>query len=586
MRIILNLIDMISERLSRYAKFFKLQRRDLERKYEMYANTSLSSLFTDGRAFYGTVDGISEQGHLILNFETQFTPRLKVPMVLCVLKQQSYSDYGAEISKWNCSSIKFRENLNAHTSFSDTLPIYFLNNKKTIGCGQVRYELVDAIKSALEQHKVLKFVMLETLPPTELLKNLTDYITLHPDDPNLDLRPYRTYDQWQPQELTKEDDIASQVLKSLEVDDRCILQGPPGTGKSFTLGEIINRITLEGKKVCVTTQSNASLTSLVSQDTIKPVIERGGKIFKTVLTAEELKKHSFLLPAEKGLTIPDGALLCSTYYTLSRIINEVKEPIYDLIVIEEASQAFMTAISAFSRLGKKCLIVGDPMQLPPVVEINNDSEYRDIDVETQANGMMTYVRALDIPSFRITTSYRLTAKSASQTKYFYGGNLTSVKEKMLDFEPPFELIKFFPKAGGTILYQTSGCLGANYSNEALELIRKIVEFFCKCHPKKRLAILSPFVLATKKLQEEFFNESRQIDILIETINRIQGETVDYTIYYIPARNNNFAYSENLFNVATSRSRSTTLIISDMPFEFTKIYSNKVLKFISECDFVK
>lgn len=32
--------------------------------------------------------------------------------------------------------------------------------------------------------------------------------------------------------------------------------------------------------------------------------------------------------------------------------------------IEEASQAYLAAIAAFSKLGTHCLIVGDPMQLP------------------------------------------------------------------------------------------------------------------------------------------------------------------------------------------------------------------------------
>ena len=81
------------------------------------------------------------------------------------------------------------------------------------------------------------------------------------------------------------------------------------------------------------------------------------------------------------LLIAKGCLLCSTYYSLSRIINKVDNPIYDLIVIEEASQAFLTAIAAFMRLGKKCLIVGDPMQLPPIVEINNAADYQGIDVD-------------------------------------------------------------------------------------------------------------------------------------------------------------------------------------------------------------
>ena len=574
---------MVSDKLRQYTKFFKLQRLEQEKKYEQYAMTSLSSLFSEGRAFYGNVSGVTEQGHIVLNFTSPFTPRLKVPMVMCILKSQGIQEYGSDISGWSCNSLKFRENIATHTSFSDVCPLYFLTNNKTIGCGQVCFELIEAVKGAIQQGRVLYFVMLESLPPTELLKNLTDYITRHPDDPYLLLEHVRTYDQWQPKVLDNNADAGSEIIETLKTEDVCILQGPPGTGKSFTLGAIISKYTEQGRTVCVTTQSNASLISLISQDTLKPHIERGGPICKTVLTSEELNRHPFLINAEKGLRVQEGGLLCTTYYSLSRIINETDSPIYDLIIIEEASQAFLTAISAFMKLGQKCIIVGDPMQLPPVVEIMNETDYQGIDIDTQSNGMMTIVRSLNVPSFRITSSYRLTPKAASQTKVFYGGNLNSMKPEFTIYDAPNNLSKFFPDEGGTIIFNTNGSANANCSEDALNLIEEIVDMFVERYPKQRLAILSPFVSATKKLQERFYVQSKKLDILIETINRIQGETVDYCIYYIPQRNFDFAFSDNLFNVATSRSKSTTLIITDIPIDLINIRSNKVYEFISKCE---
>lgn len=568
-------------RLESYEKFFKLQRRDQEKKYEQYANTPLTCLFSEGRAFYGNVVGTTEYGQIILHFDTKITPRLKVPMVFCLIKKNAYETFGTEVSKWNCTSLRYRENYTTHTSFSDITPIYFLKEKRAIGCGNVSLEMVRTIRTALDQHINMKFVMLETLPPTELLMNLSDYISQHPNDNYLDLRPKRVYDEWKPIELTNKDDITRIVYDSLEREDICVIQGPPGTGKSYTLGAIVSAFTAENKKVCVTTQSNASLISLISQDTIKPLIGRG-VISKTVLTADEKKKHPFLIPADKNLLVSEGGLLCSTYYSLSRIINRIDKPIYDLIVIEEASQAYLTAISAFMKLGKKCLIVGDPMQLPPVVEIINETDYIDIDVDTQANGMMTFICSLDLPSFRITTSHRLTSKSTEQTKFFYGGHLSSVQKKKTLYNVPADMAPFFPEEGGTIIYATDGSSGANCSNGALKIIHKIVSVFNGYYPKRRLAILSPYVLTTKILQKEFCYDDQKLDLLVDTINRIQGETVDYTIYYIPLRNHDFAFSDNLFNVATSRSKSTTLLITDMPIECIPIKSVKVRQFLSKC----
>lgn len=567
--------------LQQYETFFRLQRRDQEKKYEQYANTSLNSLFAESRAYYGSIVGTTEHGQMILHFDTKVTPRLKVPMVVCLIKKKAYQIYGDDIASWKCTSLKFRENHDVCSDFSDILPVYYLSDAKTIGCGQIRTEMLQVVKEAMQQHINLKFVMLEALPPTELLMNLADYIKIHPSDKNLVLQRKISYDDWKPIELKSTDDVPEKVIKSLNEHNVCVLQGPPGTGKSYTIGSIISKITDEKKSVCVTTQSNLSLISLISQETIKPLI-KNSTISKTVLSAEEQKKYPFLIPADKNLLVAEGSLLCSTYYSLSRIINKVDSPIYDLIVIEEASQAFLTAIAAFSKLGKKCLIVGDPMQLPPVVDIFNSADYIDIDVSTQSNGMLTYICSTDVPSYRMTTSYRLTPASANQSKYFYGGHLTSVQKQKLLFNVPSSIKPFFPDDGGTIIYTTKGCSGGNCSDDALKIIRKIVNVFKGYYPKRRLAILSPFVLTTKALQKEFCNDDQKLDLLVDTINRIQGETVDYTIYYIPIRNYSFAFSDNLFNVATSRSRSTTLLITDMPLDIIHVPFNKVRQFLMEC----
>lgn len=569
------------DRLEQYEKFFRLQRKDQEKKYEQYAKTSMNELFANGRAYYGTIVGATEHGQLVLHFETRTTPRLKVPMVICVLKKKAYQKFGDAISAWSCSSLYFREVIDAHTDFSDTIPLYYTKESKTIGCGRIHTEMYCVVRAALEQHRNLKFVMLETLPPTELLMNLADYIKMHPSDNNLLLKQTISYDDWTPTELKSTDNVPEKVVDALSEADVCVLQGPPGTGKSYALGAIISKMTAEKKSVCVTTQSNASLISLISKKTMQPVIDNG-IISKTVLSAEEKNKYPFLIPADRDLLIAKGNLLCSTYYSLSRLINKVDGPIYDLIVIEEASQAFLTAIAAFMKLGRKCLIVGDPMQLPPVVEINNAKAYDGIDIDTQANGMMTYVCAKNVPSYRMTTSFRLTAASANQSKFFYGGNFTSVQKKKTLFNVPSQMRPFFPEEGGTIIYTTKGGSGATCSKDAIEVMRKIVDVFNWYYPKRKLAILSPFVLTTKAIQEEFCNDRQKLDILVDTVNRIQGETVDYTIYYVPLRNNDFAFSENLFNVATSRSKSTTLLITDIPVDLIPIKSKKVKNFLLEC----
>ena len=116
----------------------------------------------------------------------------------------------------------------------------------------------------------------------------------------------------------------------------------------------------------------------------------------------------------------------------------------------------------------------------------------------------------------------------------------------------------------------------------MNIVSQVVDEFTKNYPKRSLAIISPFNDTVKQLQKTFLTETSLQDFTIETIDRIQGMTVDYAILYIPGRNPGFALDERRFNVATSRSRSTTLIISDIPLTNMHSLSSKVDAFIKKC----
>lgn len=310
-----------------------------------------------------------------------------------------------------------------------------------------------------------------------------------------------------------------------------------------------------------------------------------GKIYKTNLSIDEKKQILGVKTAPSDLNVPAGELLCATNYVLSSVFSEKKMtlnglPSYDLIVVEEASQAFLTAIAAFKQLGKKCLIVGDPMQLPPIVKLNNPM-YNAWNVNTQVEGLKTFALGTDIKAYRIITTFRLTEKSASLTKIFYGNRFVSVKKKYEDFSAAG--LPYFPNEGGAIYCCTNDLKDSLYSESADALIHMVVETMERHFPNMSLAIMTPFRDTVKELQKQFSNSDYELDITIETIDRIQGMTVDYAVLYIPGRNPGFALEERRFNVATSRSLSTTLIISDMPLGQFHTIPPRVIQYVGLCE---
>lgn len=167
---------------------------------------------------------------------------------------------------------------------------------------------------------------------------------------------------------------------------------------------------------------------------------------------------------------------------------------------------------------------------------------------------------------------------------FYGNRFLSVKKEYQDFSSIKNAL--FPNEGGVLFCCTNDAKNGLYSETADRLIRIVVESLGNNYPERSLAIMTPFRETVKELQKCYSTSDVELDLTIETIDRIQGMTVDYSILYIPGRNPGFALEERRFNVATSRSRSTTLIISDIALQdFHAIPPPRVIKFVEMCDTV-
>lgn len=219
------------------------------------------------------------------------------------------------------------------------------------------------------------------------------------------------------------------------------------------------------------------------------------------------------------------------------------------------------------------------MQLPPVVSNSKSSDYKKWNISNQADGLSSFALGSDVKSYRITTTFRLTKESALFTGIFYNNSLVSVQPKPITF--PLLDKNLFPKEGGVRYLVCSGNTDGIGSKKALKQIEVIINLLEDNYPKTSVAIISPFKDTVRKLQSMLYDDKRKLDLTIETIDRVQGITVDYSILFFPYRNVGFAVEEHRFNVAYSRSRSTTLIINDYELLDINTITGKVRNFISK-----
>lgn len=581
------------KKILNYKSFFGDQIKEAIDDQQKINRSEMRQLFKTDELSLAYVDRIQyETGMVILKFPRRMAPRLKVQKAITVIKKGARQELGEHVTEWKCLWGDFCKNPDYHSSGSDITPLYYVPGKNDgydcVACSGISTKLYDLFVKTTSEGKSLSVLIYNPFPPVDYYKNLSRYMDVFSDNEELGMEPKIAYEDWQPEELAFDENhpsgISEKILQTLSVEDCCVLQGPPGTGKSYTIATIIAAYLNEGKNVCVTTMANKGLVELIKQKPLKEFVS-AGKISKTNLSIDERKQISGVKNATPDLIVPNGELLCATNYVLSSVFSEKKMalyglPKYDLVVIEEASQAFLTAIAAFKQLGDKCLIVGDPMQLPPIVKLNNPL-YNTWNVNTQVEGLKTFALGSTIKSYRIVTTFRLTEKSAALTKVFYGNRFVSVKNDYLDFSSAG--VSLFPNEGGVLYHCTDDLKNGFYSDKADCLIRLVVDTMETHFPQRNLAIITPFRDTVKELQKRFSIADIDLDITIETIDRIQGMTVDYAILYIPGRNPGFALEERRFNVATSRSLSTTLIISDMPLGQLHSVPPCVIRFINLCD---
>lgn len=583
----------MEKRLINYQRFFEDQIREHDNKYKDVALAPIGQSVQDNKSFFGTIVGTDDKtGSIILRVRKGHAPRLKILMDMCVLRLAAFEELGQNIASWRISLQAFHNTKAYHTPFIEVKPLRYVKKNDPsydfIRCEGCTLDLYMNIESALKSGRTPWFILVDKLPPTQYLDNLIKYIERFPDDPDLLIEPKITYPQWEPEELTNKDDIPTKIIESLNKDGICIIQGPPGTGKSFTIAEIAKRYLDKGKIVCATSMSNKGLTELIEKSPLNNARSEG-RIYKTLLSAEESKRIPGTKMANRELSVGPGELLCSTYYKLSSKFtviapNSDDAPIYDLVIIEEASQAYLTAIAAFRKLGVHCLIVGDPMQLPPIVLEEDKNDYKAWNVPTQANGLMTYALGSKVKCFRITTSYRLAPASTALTKVFYNGSLSSVLDKPISFGKVSHNL-YFPEGGGTIIQYLKGARDIICSDAALSVMHTVVADIIQNYPDRKIAIVSPFIKTVEKLQGEFYYDHQEADITVDTVDRVQGMTVSYTIVYYPNRKIDFELNENRFNVATSRSESTTLILADMPLIGYPSTAATVHEYLSQCPYI-
>tara|TARA_B100000963_G_scaffold110022_1_gene95774 strand:- start:6879 stop:8642 length:1764 start_codon:yes stop_codon:yes gene_type:complete len=556
------------------------------KKWNSYLNKPMKILVQEKKMFVGKIWGLQkEQGNVILRFKKGEVPRIKQHYFLG-LPTDKVSD---DILEWNFSYEKFRNSQEPRYYKGIKAEVFTLNFWKTEGSWS--YIIINGVDLETFQ-KIDEFylkknikhtvIIAEKDPPVKYLENLKEYISENPNDKinNLSFEPNEK--MWSPKLIDNEKDVSNEFYNLILKNKLTIIQGPPGTGKSYLASKICHLFSNRNFSICVTSLTNKALTEIADKEGFRELL-LDNKVFKTNLSSDESKLIPKLQAAEDLSPSKDEVLL-STYYKLSslykKLIKENKR--FDLLIIEEASQAFLATIAMFSSISNHVLIIGDHKQLTPIIINENEVKKIDHNIESIINGLQTCAFNNSNISYRLTKTRRLSNSASKLTSIYYNNDLYSISKKVDNSLLQSKYFNLFNSEGGvSIVKLPSSRIGFSLDNLyslfcmiALDLIRK---------ENVNIALLSPYKFVERKIYSEFSTKTSNFkNIIISTIHKIQGLTTDYTIFFLPLENPSFDVNDNLFNVGTSRSKKGTLIVTYNHILELNIISCETSLFLKKC----
>ncbi len=555
-------------------KFYEEEIKKILSDYKAYLDSKCIDLVNKNELYVGSFEYIDEvRNQVVFSFPKDKLPKTKIPLTATKPKSldviiSNFYDFSYSLYRKNYVS-----------TFSECYGVYYHEQDVNFNIGFNNFDL-EFLNSLSKGDKIVFGI---SDPPLKYYFNLIQITKNQVKSAKAEEILNGTYNlnDFKPVHVDDSLDLIANYNTDFKNNDTIIIQGPPGTGKTFFISRLLEVIIKDNKTVLVATLANRSLIELAKKyfelDTENKVV-----VYKSNLTLEESKEVKLIKPMPKDFHTAAGSILLTTFYKMSSIaIDNIRSPIYDYIILEEASQCFLGTIAAAKLLGKNVILVGDPIQLPPVVNQDNPGNISP-NIDLMLESFTYYASSINCPKFRLTTTYRFSDNACYQTNTFYENSLKSKSNIQKGNEIFSRIPNIYSNIGGCSLYYYD----STKFNSIYQLLLSQINLLLQINPKFEIAILSSTKKGVKLLRDNLLHKliDKQNQILINTVDSVQGLTIDFCFYFAysdgsPA----FSFKLNRFNVATSRARFCTLILLDEVYKVVQPYKGLVADFISKCD---
>jgi ATP-dependent RNA/DNA helicase IGHMBP2 len=418
--------------------------------------------------------------------------------------------------------------------------------------------------------------------------------------------------------LSNLNEVQDQAIKiAANAQYLSIIHGPPGTGKTTTIVELIRTINKEVNKILVCAPSNTAVDILADRVNerqinvvrlgnitrvndknleitlesllrnhpewvhIKKVkleadeFERMASKFKRSFGEEERRERYHLQKNSRELRkwarelenrlidkiIDEAKVICTTLIGSNNA--ELKNIVFDLVIIDEASQALEPECWTAILKAKKVILVGDHLQLPPTVKSNDAKK---LGLETT---FLDRFIGLSFHTSMLKEQYRMNKHIMAWPNQMFYSNLLVANEKVNSWHighlPPITFID----TAGTGFEEKLHNESQSYFNEGeYFVIAEHLHKYKEVLLGNEIGILSPYAEQVRYIRNQLREDSliSGLSIEVNSIDGFQGAEKD-AIYLSLTRSNEkgnigFLADERRINVAITRAKKAVIVIGD------------------------
>lgn len=416
------------------------------------------------------------------------------------------------------------------------------------------------------------------------------------------------------------------VKKALAMDNLLTIQGPPGAGKTTTITEIIKQVKKRSplSKILITSQSHVAVDNVIKKlanegfkhdlarvrhtdktenmmkkydiDVIyKEIINKSSSNIKKVLDSynclndNQEYDNAFVSQNRDGFML-SKSIIGVTINSINSCRFGIKGDI-DYAIIDEVGKCSFAEILMIAQMCKKLILIGDPKQLPAVMEKFKDEQSFNNEIYDYLsdNPYISYLFSHINKECRVflNKQYRM---SDAIGEYISDNFYNEPNEKLRNGEGKKNIL--IEDALNFIDYDIRG-YEINTANKKenedtilmnkreIEIIEYLLNNELKSISPKKIAIIAPYIAQISEIRKIIGDRIPAENI--NTVDAFQGREADYVIFSCVrnfGRPTEFFKKENRLNVAISRAIEKVYIIG------SEYYVTKVSYLKNFVDFKK